>query len=264
MVSQDRMYSLLVKIIFKHLLKSPCDSVIPRSGEDGESVNCYSVYLYENDDPYLVVKKINQNTLTGIQWNGQKFDHEKVISLVDIKKYQVWITHFYGLYTTKYSSIWDFLIHGITKYEVFKCNIHNIFNRTSQYVFNKRKFATLDRIEILRSIIDLYFSKNHNGFSSLDLMTKLYSLKWIVHPQSENQQHKLELFLDSFLISGELKSFNGHEYSVTGKAIATLSEYEEQERRHSESRKLQHIMMWLTAAIVLVGLLQAVINYNKQ
>lgn len=257
------MYRFLVKLLFNYLLRSPCDSRIPRSGEQGESVNCYIVYLYENDDPYLVLKEISKNTLTGLKWNGEKFDDEKIISLFEINKYQILISHFYGLYTTKYSSIWDFLLFGITKYEVFKCNFHKLFSNTRQFVFTKRKLATFDRIEILRSILDIYFTKEHNGFDSLDLMTKLYTLSWIIHPKSERQQHKLELFLDSFVKSGELEKFNGHEYSVTGKAIATLSDYEEQERRHSESRKLQNKMVWLTAAIVLVGVIQAIVTYNK-
>jgi hypothetical protein len=245
------------------LLNSPCGREIPRSGKEGEEVNCYIVYLFQNDAPFLVVKEINGNTITGIQWNGDRFDKEKIISLFEINKYQIKITHYYGLYTTKYSSVWDFLAFGITKYEVIKCNFHKLFSRTSQFVFTKKKLATFDRIEILRSILDLYFSSTHNGFSSLDIMTKLYSLNWVIHPESEQQQYKIELFLKSFVESGELEIFNGYEYSVNGKAITTLSEYEEQERKHSEAQRMQKQMVWLTLAIVLVGIMQAIITYCK-
>lgn len=257
------MYQFLVKLIVRYLLNSPCGSEISRSGKEGENVNCYIVYLFQDDDPFLVVKKINSTTITGIQWNGDRFDNERIISLLEIKKYKIKITHYYGPYTTKYSSIWDFLAFGITKYEVIKCNLHKIFSRTSQFVFTKKKLATFDRIEILRSVLDLYFSSTHNGFSSLDIMTKLYTLNWVIHPQSEQQQHKLELFLKSFVESGELEIINGYEYSVNGKAITTLSEYEEQERKHSEAQRMQKQLVWLTGAIVWVGIIQAIITYCK-
>ena len=98
--------------------------------------------------------------------------------------------------------------------------------------------------------------REHNGIGIIDLMTKLYSMNWVLHPSADEQQQKLELYLDSLVESGELNNVN-HEYVVTGKAISTLERYEEEERRHSEAVKLQRKMVSLTIFLVFMAMVQA-------
>lgn len=69
-------------------------------------------------------------------------------------------------------------------------------------------------------------------------MTKLYSIKWVLHPEGDQQQEKLELYLDSLVKSGDLELIND-EYVVTGNAIRTIKKFEEEERRHVENVKMQ-------------------------
>ena len=87
-------------------------------------------------------------------------------------------------------------------------------------------------------------------------MTKLYSIKWVLHPSGDEQQKKLGLYLDSLEESKELRKVND-EYVVTGKAISTIEKYEEEERRHTEAVKLQRKMFWLTILLLIVGILQS-------
>jgi len=63
--------------------------------------------------------------------------------------------------------------------------------------------------------------RTHDAISSMGLMTKLYSINWVLHPSKEEQQNKLELYLDSLVESGELRKVN-YDYVVTGKAISTI------------------------------------------
>lgn len=87
-------------------------------------------------------------------------------------------------------------------------------------------------------------------------MTDLYTIKWVLHPQGEPQHQKLEFYLDSLVATGELEKVK-NKYVVSGKALRTIEEYEEQERRHTENVKMQWRMFWLTLAIVVLTLVQA-------
>ena len=119
-----------------------------------------------------------------------------------------------------------------------------------------KKLITKDRIDLLRFMISDQIDRSDKGIHSLDLMTKLYSMKWVVHPEGDQQQEKLELYLDSLVKSEDLELIND-EYVVTGNAIRTMGKFEEEERRHVENVKMQKRMLWLTFVIALVALIQA-------
>ena len=45
---------ILIKIL-NHLLKKSCPERIWRSGEEGSKVNCFNIFIYENNHPIMVV-----------------------------------------------------------------------------------------------------------------------------------------------------------------------------------------------------------------
>jgi hypothetical protein len=61
---------------------------------------------------------------------------------------------------------------------------------------------------------------------AIELMTDLYTVRWLLHPQGQQQEDKLKFYLDSLVTTGELKKAN-HEYVVTGNALRTIEEYED-------------------------------------
>ena len=251
------------KYFLKGILKKKCGNSVHRSGEEGEAVNCFHTYLYDKDKPYMVVLDIDDNKISGKLYTEDGFKEEVNIPFEEITNYTIRLTHYYGLYDTKYIGLFDYALTGYTKIDNIKCILHKLSNNTQQYLFNKKEFATLYRLDILRSLINLQFHGNGTKFMTMDLMTHLYSLRWIVHPDKDTQEHRLQIFIDSFVESGEIEFDGSCYYSVTGKAINTLSHYEEQERRHTENKKLQNRMLYLTFAIVIVGIAQSIITYKK-
>src|SRR5205823_4525109 len=116
-------------------------------------------------------------------------------------------------------------------------------------IFNKRKLVTKRRVEIL----DLLISKhqdNAKGFDSLDLMTDLYSLRWLLHPGGDTQLKVIELFLDSFVHTGDLKRV-GQKYALSPHALGTMEDYEEQERRHTANIRVQMLIAVATIAMAI-------------
>ena len=98
--------------------------------------------------------------------------------------------------------------------------------------------------------------RTHKGIDIFGLMIRLYSYRWMLHPEGQNQEERLSLYLESLIDTGELKKVND-EYVVTGKAIATIERYEEEVSRHSDSIRLRKIVIALTVAIVLMMIIQA-------
>jgi hypothetical protein len=68
--------------------------------------------------------------------------------------------------------------------------------------------------------------------------------------------------LDALKEAGDL-SLNGLRYTLHSNALSTLARYEEENRRHEDAVRLQKILIFLTAALVFVGLLQAFVTYTN-
>ena len=114
----------------------------------------------------------------------------------------------------------------------------------------------VQRHELLKTLVQNYIDSTHTGIDTLDLMSKLYSNRWILHPKGREVEKKLELYLDSLVETGELNKINT-EYVVNGKAIVTIENYEEAERRHLDNIRSQRRMIYLTILLAIFALVQA-------
>ena len=238
------------------LIAKACDSSIPRSGDKGEKVNCYVVAQDRDGSPFFVATGYENQTLTGLKYDGHSYAKEHSLGLSEIENGKLRVTHYYGLSEVTYDSIYDIAWHYITKFVYLKIHLYRRISTAHQYFFNKRKLVTKKRMELIQFMMDDQLDRTHDGITSFDLMDKLYSINWVLHPSRDYQQEKLELYLDSLTSSEELRKVND-EYVVTGKAISTIEKYEEEERRHGEAVKLQRKMFWLTILLLFVAIAQS-------
>lgn len=251
----------LKKTLYKWLLpkfiSKACKSTIPRSGEEGKNVNCYSVKLDNEDStPYFVATGYAYSKLLGLRWNGESYKDEYCLELADLDNGKLRITHYCGFSEVRYDTIYDAAFHYVTKFIYFKIQIYRYISLIDQYFFNKKMLVTKERMELLQFMLNDQLSRNHDGIDTIDLMTKLYSIKWVLHPSGNEVQKKLDIYLDSLVYTGELKLIN-YQYVVTGKAIVTIEQYEKEEQKHSEMIKLQRILAVITFGLIIVGLVQA-------
>lgn len=209
----------------------------------------------KGDEPYLVIVAIAGTTLKCIEWDGSRYAIKREASLNEVNLSNLRITHYYGLSEVRYEGVFDYLVNRITGWPYLKIRVVQVLDRISQYFFNKKKLYTKQRMDLLKFLVARALDGKTDN-DPLDLMTGLYTMRWYLHPQGERQQQKVEFYLDSLVETGELKYVN-HRYVVTGKALKTIEEYEEQERRHTENVKMQWRMMWLTLAVALAAVVQA-------
>lgn len=92
--------------------------------------------------------------------------------------------------------------------------------------------------------------------TSWDVANNFLGNDWTDKSDAFDRLDQIESMLDALVELGELRK-NGIGYEVTGLGIATLSQYEEDERKHRESMGLQKGIRWLTFVMMIAALLQA-------
>jgi hypothetical protein len=137
-----------------------------------------------------------------------------------------------------------------------KIKVHRYLDSTFQYFFNKRKLVTKKRIELLQLMMEDQIDRTHDGISLFDLMQTIYPMRLFLHPSWETQEQKVQLYLDSLTVSGDV-NLVGDEYVVTGRALQTIERYEEEERRHAEAVRLQRMIAGITVVGVLFTVVQS-------
>jgi hypothetical protein len=265
MFKDDILNWLLPKLIAK---KSP--RIIPRSGEEAKSVDCFTIYLgNDGKKPTYLVDDYNscnrELKVLALDANGT-FAVEETINLSEALKHTVRVSHYYGLYDLHYINLYDLLFNHITRYDELKVNLHRLWDVITQSRFNKKELVTKDTIELLNFLVSNQLKEgverpnswntSNEGIDVFSLMTELYSLRWVSHPHSNYQMKKLELYLDSLVKAGDLRE-NNRKFYVTGKALRTLEGYEENERRHKDAVGTQRKIFWLTIIIAFTALIQA-------
>lgn len=252
----NRITKALYKWIIPRLLKKECPLRIPRSGKAGEKADCFVIAVDNDSSPFLMINKFEKNSLYGFEWDGKSYSGQGSISLENINDNDLVITHFYGLSEVTYKGIYDYVINGLSRWPYIKIIRKRFFLKVYQHRFNKKEMMTQKRVDLLRFMIENQFSRRHKGISLIDLMTKLYSIKWVLHPNADKQREILQFYLDSLVSTGDLEIIN-HEYVVNGYAVTFIEQWEEDERKHNESVKLQRRAFWLSVVIAFLALVQA-------
>lgn len=239
----------IATFLFTRALSRACPSLIPRSGADGAVVNCYSIYIDKNSAPYLLVRSLANDVLSCDEWTGSSFNKPIEIPLQAIQWRDVSITHFYGYNEIQFRGLAKFGFSYLTRLPYLKTLLTRLIETTDQYFFNKKKLVAKQRMDLLRFLVQRQLEGSPIS-SPISLMTNLYSLRWLQHPDRESHQNQLRFYLDSLVDTGELKK-TGAKYDLTGEALKAIEVYEEQERKHTENVKIQRRMFWLTLTIVL-------------
>ena len=220
----------------------------------GERENCFVVSIDKDKTRYLTVQSLTEDTLECIEWDGRHFATPKTVPLHEVNFRDLYITHYYGLDVIKFSGITSFALNRLTAWLYIKVHILRVLNRFSQYIFNKKKLVTKERMDLMKFLVELH----HDGisqFDEIDLMTQLHTIRWVAHPDRESEREKLTFYLDSLVDTGELKR-DGYYYMLTGQALRAIEEYEEQKRKHAKNVKIGWLMFWLTLAILILTVVQ--------
>lgn len=231
---------------------------IPRTGSDGEAVDCYSVYVTDANGSYLA-NRIEGNTLYVDQWNEETRTHDKPVelNLDNLKNLNFEINHYHGLVTHNYKTPLDFLLHELTgaykvlsRYSLAKYKI-------PQYIFSKKILRRPDRIQTLEAIIKLTEDNYNKTFRASEVLAALHGSRTILHPQFPTLQQAMHLILSSLADSGEVKKMDAHTFIINGRALTTLEHLKEERARETRAQGYASKMLWLTIILALTASFQS-------
>lgn len=251
----------LIRRVLRHVLSRQCENEIPRTGHKAKDVNCFVVRVDKKGKPDVLLDAINGDTIKARSWDGGRFSIETMENVDKFVDAEIEIVHFYGLNTIRFNGLWDFLWHHWTRFIYLKINLQRLWEVVAQFLFNRRNLTSQRRVNVLRLLVENRLSGNIEGLTYFDVMTKIYSERWINHPAHDSRSSEIEFHLESLCESGDaLKERGKITYVARPKSLMTLEQLDEQDRRHGELWRLQFVLVFLTAVMAVAAIVQIYIG----
>ncbi|MGR5549174.1 hypothetical protein [Vibrio sp. DNB22_12_1] len=242
----------------KAALDLPKVNPIPRSGEDAERVNCYSVYVTDSDGSYLAERVEGDELVVGL-WNEERRTHdiEKRLDLTNLDKLNFEIHHYHGLVTHHYQSIIEFLYIDGTGLYTLHSKYFILKYKVPKFIHGKRRLKRPDRLKALEAITNLVKDNHNQTFDSNRVLTAIYGSYTILHPQYPTLNQGMQLVLMSLQESGELEQVDSFNFRVRGTSLISLEHLQEERNKERRSVRQAKMMLWLTVVLAIATSFQA-------
>lgn len=261
---------ILLKCALKKSSKKPSPIMIPYTGSIVEKQDYYRVYLTRSgrNFPDLLLRKSGKRGVACKQWiesegesDRSRFSKNIIIPWKDLENAKMETWHYLKGHEFRYDTARALLLHQsffLPYISVFKSWL-------SQAIYNTRTPVRSSRVDLLTRLVNRriryhaehnnYLIKNERGDSVLELLAAIYDIRIYSHPKKDEYRANLLVDLDSLVATGDVK-ITGHNFVATGKAVATIANYEEENRRHVDNKKHNNRILWLTIILAIIGVLQ--------
>ncbi|WP_088742976.1 hypothetical protein [Cobetia sp. QF-1] len=242
---------MLLSIALDRAIRKPPPARIPLSLPSASNNNFYSVELVGDNSKILVKEKGNLG-FNCLVWQGEEIGIRRVLNIDEecYAKYSLRIEHYYRGHQFTYTSAVKFIFFDYIKWYKFLV----LKDGLDQSLYNNRSIVREERMDVLNYLVEKKIENDKENFDSISMALNKKAHKWLYHPDKERYRAHLQLILDSFVESGDIKKHeNG--YRVTGKALITLSEYELNIQRHKDILKSTKMSNKISSAILLIGAL---------
>jgi hypothetical protein len=233
--------------------RKPAPDTIPRSGEAGERQNCYMAVVRGMPvGTHMIVDSFSTTGVTGRLFGQPVPLESQTITWAELEDLKLEITHFLGPYEFKYTSPWKFLWAHVSRWP----QLYRMGQRARQFLFNRKKLARVDRMRALRHLVEQRIGKRDAKSSPVQLAAEIHTFRAFHHPNIDEQLAYGTLLMDSLVASGDLSNEQGS-YRVMPKALVTLAQYDEDNRRHRDNKIIQWLVVWLTIILAIAAAIEA-------
>jgi len=259
----------LKKLAIHRALRKKSPRRITYSQEGTHKIDCFTTFLRNEseNDLDMIVDDMDDTKIRGFQLEGQSYSQEKELEISELYKCDLTIIHYLRHAQTKYDSALDFWYGQVTLLPqrfLIKQSIIQWFRvKTTRFRH--------DRMDVLKTLVQKnlecargegMFAEHGEAQSYLGLFESMYGTEVFAHPKHDKELKRFRFILDSLVEGGELSQNNGR-YELKGRALSTIADYEEAERRHSDSVRQNRRLVWLTLLIAVATLLQAYSAFFK-
>ncbi|MCS3408734.1 hypothetical protein [Serratia sp. AKBS12] len=169
------------------------------------------------------------------------------------------IIHYKKDFQIHYASIFTFVLDRRLKIITVKTWLARQKGKLTSGFNAEQETISRDRVNLLKLLVTHYInqrpSRTISGFHLEEIVTLVYGTLWYKHIKNEAYSRRLNLLLESLVISGDLKEINAA-YFVQGQAITTIVEFEKEEKRITQQLKMHknivRFMFIITIATLLI------------
>lgn len=253
------MFERLVRQAAKRALRTPTP---PRYSISDPSNNFAHVTLspLDGQTPDAIITGIQKEGMSGIFWNGDRFDEAGSIPNSQISQMNFTLERVYGRFRTTYDSPLEYLVKDSLGYS----RLLPLYDWALQKRYNLGFRQRRARIDLLSELVELEvswrtvhaFQINTNGRSAIDLFSTVYGSRVWGRSDHDELLQRFVFALDSFVASGEL-SKNNSRYQILPTALATIDRYAVEDARHHDSLSQNRRLTWLTVVLAIAAVAQA-------
>lgn len=223
----------------------------------------YSVHLVDVDRNRYQLRNYQHRTATLARWDydAKAWTDERRMTVAELDRMQAEIIHHRSYGQLPFSGILSFSFHRVTRLAYLKTLIGRGKGKLVSSLFASRELKSRDRIPLLNLLVNEYVqqrpSRLNAGVSIDETIDMLYGRLWYKHIRNEEFRRRVRLLLKSLTITGDLAQIDAL-YYVQPQSVATIVEFEKEERRARQRDKMQRnivrLMIVITAATVLITL----------
>ncbi|MBU3260117.1 hypothetical protein KPG71_08855 [Roseovarius sp. PS-C2] len=244
----------LITLLFKKALIRSLNKKAPSRFRYSVENDFYSIVIKKQGDEYgILVDSMNPTTIKGRLWTGSRYQIPASISFDRLQKPILEVTRFYGFEQIRYSGLWDFWCG-----EIFQLPfLHWLASTVKQKFFEATTRFRHSRMDVLKKLVEKHLDTavRQNGLlfeanqkSIIQMFSDCYGARVFAHSAYSAESAHFRLIIESLAETGDLNKKNRHEFELSPKALATIAEYEQAERRHKDNIRLN----WLIAVLTLV------------
>lgn len=231
--------------------------LIPRSGPRAEAIDCYSVEIPRDGQPYLMLRAVENDSVIADEWNGTRYEMNRRLPISEIQANQVVVTHYIGTDQLAFKGLRAFLWAHRLRLPYIAQRLRRCRSSLVQWLFNKRDLTAGARLAVLREVVRAV-GDGAEGIDAFGLMSLRHGDWWVGHPDWQAHRRALSRQLTGLVDTGELRLLDdGRRFTPTGQAYRTLEEGDDTDRKHRDNFRLQVGIVILTLVGAFMGAVQA-------
>lgn len=249
---------LLKRVAARIALRKPSPNRIPLSGKERlRQRDYYTVRI--GADRIFYASSVSKDGLTGF-WYDEHDAMSWPASIPNklLRHEEIAIQHYFGELEISYNSAPRFFFATVC----FQPWVMLARERTARALYNRKKLFRADRKAVLRFMIDETINNAEFRVDAWGVMAFLLGRRVVEHPDNDSIRNYYRLLLMSLADTGDLVN-EGGVFRIAPRAFTTIAQIEESDRRHSDNVNLQGRLVWLTAFLFVVGLLQAWVTWYR-
>lgn len=237
----------------KHCLKHPAPVDMFENSE-----HHYLAYLNHKKENYtLVVDSLGATQVSGRFYVDKELNKTGSIPIHTLPDYSIEVMRRFRGHSTYYRNWFRYAAS-----EIFQLKfIPPLLEKYRQGSFDRTTRFTHQRIELLKRIFIIHLEaadqiqepqgalfSELESYDEFDLFIKVYGERVVGHPRFNREFTNFKLLLETLVGADDL-SVDDDKYALGAHAIRTISEFDDQEQRHSHNKLHNRALLWLTLVL---------------